>query len=114
MPKIKRLEHTGMEAYIFSCPGCEMEHMLPVSYTPEYAAKVKELRGPNWRPVTWSFLRRDLDKPTFSPSLLNTWDFNDKGQSQQRCHLFVRDGQIVFCPDSTHRLAGKTVDMLEA
>lgn len=32
-------------------------------------------------------------------------------QPDHVCHSFVRDGQIQFCMDSTHELAGKTVDL---
>lgn len=28
-----------------------------------------------------------------------------------RCHSFVRDGKIEFLSDSTHKLAGQTVDL---
>jgi hypothetical protein len=28
-----------------------------------------------------------------------------------RCHSFVTDGNIAYCPDCTHALAGKTVPL---
>ena len=35
------------------------------------------------------------------------------GKPEQRCHLFVKNGQIEYCSDSTHSLAGKTVPMVD-
>lgn len=111
--RIKKLKHSGMEAYLFSCPGCEMEHMIPVSYTPEYAKKVQEARFrdamPDWKPVVWTF-NGSLELPTFQPSLLNTWEHGE-GRTPKRCHLFVEAGHLNFCGDSTHRFAGRTVRM---
>jgi hypothetical protein len=73
----------------------------------------------------------DFERPTFSPSVLVTsghymashkpgdrcWcDWNRENPDQQvfnctRCHSFVRDGRIQFLNDSTHALAGQTVDV---
>jgi hypothetical protein len=57
----------------------------------------------------WTF-NGDLDKPTFNPSLLVTWT---QHQMPQVCHSFVRDGQIQFLSDCTHKLAGQTVEIPE-
>ncbi len=110
MKKITRLEHSGMEAYVFECPGCDMTHMIPVAYTPEYLKKCQETR-PGYQGTSWGF-NGSLEKPTFSPSLLNTWNIG-VGQLVKKCHLFVREGKLEFCSDSTHRLAGKTVEMAD-
>jgi len=59
----------------------------------------------------WSF-DGNFESPTFSPSLLNTWQFVG-GKPEKRCHLFVKNGQIEYCSDSTHSLAGKTVPMVD-
>lgn len=57
------------------------------------------------RPVwTWN---GDMEKPTFSPSLLC-----NKGLPDQ-CHLFVRDGRIEYLSDCHHELRGQTVDLGE-
>jgi len=37
----------------------------------------------------------------------------EPGDPPEHCHSFIRDGQIEFCSDSTHELAGKTVRLLE-
>jgi hypothetical protein len=94
----------------FRCPGCGDVHRVPVS-------------GEN----AWSF-NGDVDRPTLSPSILvraghhaphwkqgdNCWCGKDYGFSCYVCHSFVRDGKIEFCADSTHALAGKTVDLVDS
>lgn len=88
--------------YRFMCPGCHEYHMPDNS---------------------WQF-NGDLDKPTFSPSVLvkGTKNISDKeakrilsGEQIEPlnfvCHSFVHDGKIQFLGDCTHALAGKTVDL---
>jgi len=56
-------------------------------------------------PGSWTFNGND-EAPTFSPSLLLN------GQNPPRiCHSYVTDGRIQFLGDSTHALAGQTVDL---
>jgi hypothetical protein len=74
--------------YRFWCPGCEEIHTYRV--------------GAKDRP-TWTF-DGNMEKPTFTPSLLYP-------SKPVRCHLFVTNGQIIYCADSQHKLAGKTVDL---
>jgi len=74
--------NTGIRLY-FYCPGCKGYHVFD---------------------SRWSW-NNDLEKPTFSPSLL--CDPN----GDNRCHLFVRDGMIEFLADCHHGLAGQTVEM---
>ena len=84
-PVLIRIQDTNGDHELgFECPACEFTH----SFDP-------------WR---WSW-NGDMARPTFSPSLLVQ---SYKG----RCHLFVRDGFIEFCVDSTHGLAGQRVAML--
>lgn len=69
------------------CPGCENTHIVPVE-------------GPkSW---TWN---KSIAKPTLTPSIALTWG------DERRCHLFIRDGLLMFCRDSTHELAGLTTPM---
>lgn len=75
--------------YMFLCPGCGNHH------TPKTLADGKGF--------TWEF-NGSVTSPTFSPSLLTT----DQGEV---CHSFVRQGNIHFCTDSTHRLAGQTIEL---
>lgn len=70
---------------LFWCPGCRCLHHLDTT---------------RW---TWN---GDAEVPDVSPSILNHSDGH-----RPRCHLFVRRGQIQFCGDCEHPLAGKTVDM---
>ncbi|WP_043775570.1 DUF6527 family protein [Roseivivax isoporae] len=77
----------------FRCPGCRTMHQVWTD---------------RWR---WN---GDGDAPTFSPSVLVTYDGADVGQGgapQARCHSFVENGRIRFLPDCTHELAGETVPL---
>lgn len=65
----------------------------------------------------WTF-NGDFERPTFTPSVLQTWDVpsaveGEPPSRQERNHYFVTDGQLQFLSDSTHELAGLTVDCLE-
>lgn len=88
--------------YSHWCPGCEEVHLIPDS---------------------WSF-NGDLDRPTFSPSVKITgvqtvvvdgkwtdeWVRDAAGKPVSYCcHYILTGGQLNFCGDSTHALAGKTV-----
>lgn len=75
---------------VFWCPGCEHAHVFD---------------------ARWKF-NGDMDRPTFEPSLLNTSERGPE-RTPTRCHLYVREGRIVFLSDCTHKLAGQTVEMTE-
>ena len=92
--KLIPIEHEGKVArYLFWCPGCKQMHPYSVADAPPYQ--------------NWTF-NGDLDKPTFTPSLLcNGHD------AALRCHLFVTSGKIAYCGDCFHELKGQTVDMVE-
>lgn len=81
----------GGKLYVFICPGCDYGHPF-------------EVDAPNGTGWTWN---GSFDKPTFSPSLMVA-----QGTDRQ-CHSFVRDGRIQFLGDSHHKLAGKTVCLLD-
>ncbi len=91
----------------FRCPGCIwaegdlMWHSIETEWMPEGAVRVPHARQDRWE------FNGDLERPTFSPSLLRN------GGSRSTCHSFVRDGRIEFLGDCTHALAGKTVDLPE-
>lgn len=88
----------GVKSLMFECPGCGQNHGFPVDGS----------RG--W---TWN---GDLEKPTITPSILASgYRFIDdecENTEPYRCHSFVTNGQIQFLSDSTHHLAGQTVDLL--
>lgn len=89
----------------FWCPGCDEAHVLRVSGAGR----------PCW---TWN---GNAERPTFSPSILVTYTHweppapTDQPQTAVTdvCHSFVRDGQIQFLGDCTHKLAGQTVPLPE-
>jgi hypothetical protein len=106
--------HESDAAVGFYCPGCRSLHVLYVK--PFMPA----------RPV-WGF-NGDGDSPTFTPSVLissNRWTpevtpenfrrWQKKPWSQTQvpyvCHSFIAAGRIEFLSDSTHHLAGQTVDL---
>jgi len=73
----------------FECPGCKYGHVLDTA------------------PGKWSW-NGDFVKPTASPSLF----VNQKGNPKYpKCHFFIKNGQLEFCGDTTHELAGQTVPM---
>ncbi|SDI54833.1 DUF6527 family protein [Pseudomonas abietaniphila] len=101
----------GAEGSIwFFCPGCKGPHSIKVNSpnTP----------GPNWG------YNGNPDSPTFTPSVLTTGfehvteeehaTLMAGGHVEPRpfvCHSFVTEGRIQYLSDSTHALAGQTVDL---
>lgn len=96
-------------SYAFDCPACNKMHII---YT--YAGTINKY-------PEWTF-NDDIDNPTVSPSIKCVIDYSN-GLSEyipegfikgiNICHSFIRDGKIEYCGDSTHRLAGQTVDLPE-
>lgn len=83
MEAVRILTSSGTSTtWILFCPGCRELHPLE---TPR-----------------WSF-NGDVARPTFHPSLVVRPNGHD------RCHSWIRDGQIQFLADSHHDLAGMTV-----
>lgn len=98
-------------AYMHMCPACDQPHVYNTISTPEHPC------------LAWEF-NRSPEAPTFSPSMLirynrpkgytrdNPAPVGWKGEREQVvCHYFVTDGKISYCSDSTHALAGQTVDL---
>lgn len=96
---------------MFWCPGCEHAHGV-------WVENPNPLTGANW---SWN---GDREKPTFSPSILVRGTVPLSGAEVDAvmagvkiepvptvCHSFVRDGQIEFLGDCTHKLAGQTVPL---
>ena len=86
------------ESYWFWCVGCDTNHRF-VTKNPEGGS------GPCWT------VDGNMDKPTFSPSLLCNRDLTPehKAAGGHRCHLFLRAGMLQYLNDCTHDLSGKTV-----
>jgi len=75
------------------CPGCGQPHCVQVGDGP----------GPRWG---WN---KDVDHPTFTPSVAVTWTDPDTKRVEEVCHSFVKKGAMQFLGDCTHELAGQTV-----
>lgn len=109
---LRNLENDGLA---FWCPGCNEPHRIQHGVG----------NGPRWQ---WN---GDVDKPTFSPSILVTnghylsgWNgdscwctYNKEHPDDKKkfkctcCHSFITDGNIQFLNDCSHELAGKTVPL---
>lgn len=99
----------GRKELLYNCPACGNLHFVRVGTWPG---------GAVW---TWD---GNAEKPTFSPSIkvTGTQPVTDAeveaitaGQKIAPrplcCHFFIRAGQIEYCGDCTHAMAGKTVPM---
>jgi Family of unknown function (DUF6527) len=86
-----RIRNSGGGTFSFECPGCEETHTYRTDKTQE---------------PCWEF-NGSASFPTFYPSMIIACG------SEHVCHFFVTDGQIAFVSDSTHELAGKTVNLPE-
>lgn len=85
---------------VFQCPACGNCHFALV----DGATRA----GPRW---SWN---GSMEKPTFSPSIKVVGvksAFEPFDSTPTCCHFFIKDGQIQYCGDCTHDLAGKTVPM---
>lgn len=122
MAKIgKKLRSIEGNRVAFMCPGCNQMHQVKVGIQ----GKSEE--------STWMW-NGDADIPTFTPSIVidtvrhpmsreDTIAYNQIVASHgtpvavadprfhRRCHSFVTNGRIQFCPDSNHSLSGQTVDL---
>lgn len=77
--------------WYFFCPGCNSHHSVDKK---------------------WTF-DGNLESPTLSPSLLTRYKKSGEKEYYKICHLFVRDGKIIYLSDSTHRLSGQTIAMID-
>lgn len=91
------VKETTDGSVLFYCPGCDGYHGIDKN---------------RWH---WN---GDVKKPTFTPSVLVTYDANPEAAEEFKewrkkriCHSFVTDGKIKFLSDCTHQLAGQTVDL---
>jgi hypothetical protein len=107
MAKIKRYtEAGGYHGELgFNCPGCGHRHFINDSET-----KIQNV------PV-WGF-NGDFEKPTITPSILTrSYRKNEITGNYDieidRCHSFIREGNIEFLSDCQHSLASQTVELPE-
>ena len=76
------------EGYMHYCDGCDSYHRINVDKPNAHTG------------AQWTF-DGNVECPTFSPSI------NIVGQ----CHYFIQQGNSIYCTDSKHNLAGKTVPL---
>lgn len=74
----------GNEQWQYYCPGCKHIHGV--------GKDMHKFNG-------------DLEKPTFTPSLVNNFI------PGQMCHSYITDGNIQFLDDCTHELKGQMVEL---
>ncbi len=58
----------------------------------------------------------DVHKPTLKPSLkwsAPMWEMDGIPIKEIICHSWITDGKIEYLSDSTHELAGQTLDLLD-
>jgi hypothetical protein len=115
-----KLKLSRLGVYILFCPGCKDTHY---AYTTE-----SDLMEKGWQ------FNKDINSPTFTPSFRHYYhkclctDEEMKVFRQRiaagetvdipkeditTCHYNVTDGKLMFHGDSSHHLAGQTVDMIE-
>lgn len=98
------------DGYIHWCPGCDAPHHI---WTDQR----------NGRGAIWGF-DGNVDKPSFTPSvrISGTQRLTDddharlmRGEKVEPrpycCHYFITEGEIHFCGDCTHSLAGKNLPL---
>lgn len=87
----------------FHCPACDQMHF--------YRTKEFEFPGPKWD------FNGNVENPTFSPSLLVLTNAprNEEEKINRveytQCHLFITNGQILYCTDCPHELAGQSIPL---
>lgn len=94
MPKTIPLNDTdgNHSGWVVVCPACKYWHLFD---------------------KRWTF-NGDVEKPTFTPSMLVNSEIDYKKYNLERCHSFVTDGKIQFLSDCSHSLAGQTVELTDA
>ena len=77
-------------------PGCQEHHGIWLDQP--------NTVGSQW---TWN---NSVESPTFSPSFVNKTHDQD-GIVKSVCHMYVRDGNLVYLDDSTHSMRSKCISM---
>ena len=80
----------------YFCPGCNDTHHVAVDKPFHNGAK-------------WTFAG-PYERPTLHPSINYKLGPNSRGDTLI-CHHFLRNGELQFLNDCTHKLAGKTVPL---
>lgn len=99
----KIIEAMTPDTYKFWCPGCNKGHCVSSSWQ-------IDLSTDTLSPSVLAYSRNYLINPDLEGDALTAPE--NVGTTPQ-CHSFVRNGRIEFLSDSTHALAGQTVDLPE-
>ena len=89
-------KHYGGKTLYLMCPGCKFKHII-------VAGGEGSSPGAKW---DWN---GSMDNPTFHPSL-KVYGYGEDNQ-KFTCHSYIRNGKIEFLGDSTHELAGQTIEL---
>lgn len=115
-------QHANRKGWTWWCPGCTHTHSINVDNS----------TGANWT------FDGNVEQPTFSPSVLVRGTRHDLTEAEeaafesecaekgltreqqldhpvygQRCHVFIRNGEIQFLSDCSHALKDTTVPIPE-
>ena len=101
--KARPLKFDG-ETYV-PCSPCKATHISMRFPGPFWYRLIPVIKGKREGTPCWSW-NGDTEFPTLRPSIL-TYD------GRMKCHSFLTDGKVKFLADSTHELAGTTVDLLD-
>lgn len=94
----------GEGRYFHWCPGCEEVHALPDGWQFD-----GDLEAPTFRP---SFKHSGMKKTVKDGRWTGDWERDAAGKPIPFvCHYILTAGQLHFCGDSTHSLAGQTVPL---
>ena len=113
MSKIKLILDKDNDFYgiEFLCPACKyvdgttQRHTIRVNQIP-VGYKASSISSN----VSWNW-NVNLEKPTITPSIRRS--FPRENGKVYTCHSVITDGYINFANDSTHPLAGQTVELLD-
>lgn len=98
--KLRNREDGG---WFFWCPGCECAHGISSSWDWNGSHT-----APTFRPSVLVYSHKTLIDNDLEGEALTA---PENITETPRCHSFVTDGRIEFLGDSTHALAGQTVDL---
>lgn len=86
--------------------GIELEYKCPACGSHSVPVLIGQKVDKHWE---WN---GDLANPTISPSVKHFHNgYPEEGIAPFCCHYFISNGNIVFCGDCTHSMAGKTVSL---
>lgn len=101
--KAKPYKHDGVGTYT-SCSPAEATH-IKLRFPGPFTTRMLPITLGAKVSGAWQW-NGDTETPTLSPSIRTRDGANT-------CHCYVKAGCAEFCADSTHELAGQTVELLD-